>query len=140
MITGYGLATLCAVFNALSATLMLLGVRAIRGRERERHKRLMLGAFGSSCLFLTAYVTRILRFGDAHFGGSGALRVFYLALLASHVLLALTTAPLVLTTLGLGLRARYATHKRIARVTFPIWAYVSVTGVIVYAMLYHFPH
>lgn len=140
MITSYALASLCALFNTCSAVLMTLGFRAIKQKERERHKRFMLAAFSASCLFLACYVTRILLFGDARFGGSGLLRVFYLALLASHVLLALATAPLVITTLWFGLGARFARHKRIARFTLPIWAYVSVTGVIVYLMLYHFPH
>jgi uncharacterized membrane protein YozB (DUF420 family) len=137
VITSYSLATLCAVLNTAAAVLMTFGFVAIKRKRRERHKRFMLGAFAASCLFLAVYVTRIVRFGDAHFGGQGALRAFYLALLASHVLLALCTAPMVITTLVLALRARYPTHKKLARFTLPIWAYVSVTGVIVYLMLYH---
>jgi uncharacterized membrane protein YozB (DUF420 family) len=139
MITSYTLASLCAVFNISAAFLMALGFRAIKRKDRERHKRYMLSAFTASCLFLTTYVTRILRFGDAHFGGQGLIRVLYLALLASHVLLALATAPMVITTLWLGLTARYPVHRKVARVALPIWAYVSITGVIVYLMLYHFP-
>jgi putative membrane protein len=140
VITSYSLGTLCALFNTTAAVLMTLGFIAIKQKRRERHKRLMLSAFMASCSFLAVYVTRILRFGDAHFGGGGALKLFYLSLLASHVLLALCTAPMVITTLVLALRGRYATHKKLARITLPIWAYVSVTGVIVYLMLYHWPH
>ncbi len=136
MISSFSLGTLCALFNATAATLMTLGFVAIKAGRRQRHRRLMLSAFASSCAFLTVYLTRIALFGDAHFARGGALRIFYLSLLASHVLLALATAPLVITTLTFGLRARYRTHKRIARITLPIWAYVSVTGVMVYAMLY----
>jgi putative membrane protein len=104
-----------------------------------RHKRLMLSAFAASCLFLASYLTRIYLFGDTRFAGQGGLRVFYFALLISHVLLALAVAPMVLTTLWHGLRANYPRHRSIARITFPIWAYVSVTGVLVYLLLYHLP-
>ena len=137
MITSYALATLNAFWNITAAVLMALGFVAIKQQRRERHKRFMLAAFVASCLFLTSYLTRIALFGDQRFEGTGALRTFYLALLASHVALALSVAPLVITTLSLGLRQRYDTHKKFARVTLPIWAYVSVTGVIVYFMLYH---
>jgi putative membrane protein len=139
MLTSYALASLNALLNTSAALLMLLGFRAIKRKQTLRHKRLMIGAFTASCLFLTSYLTRIALFGDTRFGGEGALRVFYLGLLVSHVLLALAVAPMVITTLVLGLRARYETHRRIARVTLPIWAYVSVTGVIVYLLLYQLP-
>jgi uncharacterized membrane protein YozB (DUF420 family) len=139
VITSYSLGTLCALFNTTAAVLMTFGFIAIKQKRRERHKRFMLGAFTASCLFLTVYITRIVRFGDAHFGAGGALRAFYLTLLGSHVLLALCTAPMVITTLVYALRARYPSHKKLARVTLPIWAYVSITGVIVYLMLYHLP-
>lgn len=137
MITGYLLATLNACFNTAAATLMLLGFRAIKRGERTRHRALMLGAFGASCLFLASYLTRILLFGDTPFGGEGWARALYLVLLASHVVLALAAAPMVIATLALGLRGEYARHKKLARRTLPIWAYVSVTGVIVYLVLYH---
>ena len=139
MITSFSLATLCAVLNSTSFLLMTLGFVAIKQRKREVHKRYMLAAFTSSSLFLACYLTRIALFGDKHFGGAGALRAFYLALLASHVLLALAVAPMVITTLTFGLRSRHPRHEKLARVTLPMWAYVSVTGVIVYAMLYHLP-
>lgn len=137
MITSYSLATVCAVFNVTSAVLMLLGYRAIKQRRMQVHKRFMLAAFTSSSVFLAFYLTRIAIFGDKHFEGQGGLRVFYLALLASHVLLAIAVAPMVITSLVLGLRGRHPRHEKLARITLPIWTYVSVTGVIVYFMLYH---
>jgi putative membrane protein len=137
MITAYALATLNACFNTAAATLMVLGYLAIKRGERQRHKRLMLGAFVASCLFLTSYLTRMVMFGDTRFTGEGLARVAYLTLLVSHVVLALAAAPMVIATLTLGLEGRFDRHKRIARVTLPIWAYVSVTGVIVYVALYH---
>lgn len=138
MISGFALATLNAFWNVTAAILMGLGFRAIKRQERERHKRFMIGAFVASCLFLTSYLTRIALYGDTHFQGTGMLRIFYFALLISHVVFAMSVAPMVITTLTLGLRERYETHKKWARYTLPIWAYVSVTGVIVYLMLYHF--
>lgn len=139
MITGFALATLNALLNLTAAVLMVLGFVAIKRKQTVRHKRLMLGAFFASCLFLTSYLTRIVLFGDTRFAGQGGLRIFYFALLVTHVLLALAVAPMVLTTLWHGLRANYPRHRGIARFTFPIWAYVSVTGVLVYLMLYHLP-
>jgi len=139
MFSSYALASLNALLNTSAAVLMVLGFRAIKRKQTLRHKRLMIGAFTASCLFLTSYLTRIVLFGDTRFGGEGALRVFYLCLLASHVLLALAVAPMVIATLWLGLRSRYENHRRIARFTFPIWTYVSVTGVLVYLLLYQLP-
>lgn len=136
MITSFALATISAFWNTAAAILIALGYRAIKRQQRDSHRRFMLAAFCASCLFLTAYLTRIFVYGDKHFDGTGAIRVFYLVLLASHVLFAMTVAPLVITTLTLGLRRRFETHKKFARFTLPIWSYVSVTGVIVYAMLY----
>jgi putative membrane protein len=138
VITSYGLATVCAAFNVLSATLMALCFRAVKQRRVAVHRGYMLGAFTSSSVFLAVYLTRIALFGDKHFAGEGGLRVFYLALLASHVLLAIAAAPMVITTLAFGLRGSHPRHEKLARFTLPVWAYVSITGVIVYLMLYHF--
>jgi putative membrane protein len=139
MITSYVLASVCAFFNTASAVLMAFGYAAIKRRRFDVHKRYMLSAFTSSCCFLAVYLTRIALFGDKHFAGSGALRAFYLTLLASHVLLALAVAPMVITTVVFGLGGRHPRHEKLARKTLPLWAYVSVTGVIVYLMLYQWP-
>lgn len=130
-----------ATLNGTSAALVLLGWRAIRAGERERHRALMLAAFASSVLFLAGYLTRIALTGTHAFPGGGLLRTVYLLVLASHTVLAAAAAPMVLRTLFLAARARFPDHRRIARVTLPIWMYVSVTGVAVYVMLYHLaPH
>jgi putative membrane protein len=97
----------------------------------------MLAALGSSLLFLAGYLTRIALTGTHAFPGSGGFRAVYLAVLASHTLLAAAAAPLILRTLFLAFRARFPAHRRIARATLPVWLYVSVTGVAVYVMLYH---
>jgi putative membrane protein len=125
-----------AALNATSATLVVLGWRAIRAGDRRRHRALMLAAFGASVLFLAGYLTRIALTGTHAFPGGGALRAFYLAVLGSHTLLAALAAPLVLRTLFLALRGRFKDHRRIARVTIFAWLYVSVTGVVVYVLLY----
>jgi putative membrane protein len=131
------LPTLNAALNLTSATLLVLGWRAIRRGERARHRALMLGAVAASALFLVSYLTRVALTGTHRFPGEGALKVAYLAVLASHTLLAVVVAPMVLRALFLALRGRFGEHRALARWTFPIWAYVSVTGVVVYLMLYH---
>jgi len=137
MILADALPTVNAALNAASATLLVLGFRAIRRGERERHRALMLCALFCSVLFLASYLTRIALTGTHRFPGEGALKAVYLAVLASHTVLAVLVAPLVLRTLFLALRDRFGDHRRIARTTLPVWLYVSVTGVIVYVMLYH---
>lgn len=126
-----------AALNATAFVLLLLGWRAIRRGDRVRHQRLMLAAVTASVFFLAGYLTRMALTGTHRFPGDGALRAFYLALLLTHTVLAALAAPLVLRTLFLALRTRFPEHRRVARWTFPVWAYVSVTGVVVYAMLYH---
>ncbi len=130
------LPSLNAALNAASAALLFAGWRAIRARRPQLHRALMLGACSSSVLFLVGYFTRIALTGTHRFPGTGPLRAAYLAILASHTVLATLTLPLALRTLQLSLGSRFAEHRRVARVTFPIWIYVSVTGVAVYAMLY----
>ena len=134
--TSFLLATLNAILNTTSAGCALLGWRAIKRKAVERHKRFMIAAFVASCLFLTSYLTRIFLFGDTPFRGTGPIRALYFTVLVSHVALALVAAPLVVSTLVLGLTKRFTTHRKLARITFPIWVYVSVTGVIVYLFLY----
>ena len=125
-----------AALNATSATLLLLGWRAIRAGDRARHRALMLSALGTSALFLAGYLTRVALTGTHRFPGTGALRAAYLALLGSHTLLAALALPLVVAAFTLALRGRFEAHRRVARWTFPVWMYVSVTGVLVYVMLY----
>lgn len=138
MLSGYALASINAALNTAAFVLMTLGYLAIKRGEREKHKKLMLSAFGASCLFLTSYLTRIALYGDTKFQGAGPMRMMYFAILISHVLLAIAVAPMVIITLTHGLKDRVEKHRAIAQKTLPIWAYVSVTGVIVYALLYHY--
>ena len=137
--SAFALATLNATLNATSALCVLLGFRAIRRKEVKTHRALMLAAFTASTLFLVSYVSRMLIYGETRFSGQSGVRYVYFAILISHVVLALAVVPMVLRSLYLGLRMRTHKHRRIARFTFPIWTYVSVTGVIVYLMLYHWP-
>lgn len=125
-----------AGLNATSAVLLLLGGVAIRAGDRERHRALMLSALATSALFLASYLTRVALTGTHRFPGGGALRAAYLLLLGSHTLLAAAALPLVLSAVWLALRGRFATHRRVARWTWPVWMYVSVTGVLVYVFLY----
>jgi len=125
-----------ALLNATSALLLLLGWRAIRAGNRERHRALMLSAFGASTLFLAGYLTRVALTGTHRFPGTGALRAAYLLLLGSHTLLAAAALPLVLTSFWLAFQGRFEKHRRLARWTLPAWLYVSVTGVLVYLVLY----
>lgn len=125
-----------AALNALAGVLLVKGFRAIRAGDRERHRRLMVGAVAVSAVFLVSYLTRVALTGTHRFPGEGPLRWLYLAILLSHTVLAAAVAPMALRALFLGLRGRFADHRRLARITFPIWVYVSVTGVLVYLLLY----
>jgi putative membrane protein len=131
------LPTVDAALNATSAALLTLGFIFIRRGNVRAHKTCMLSAVGASILFLTCYLTYHFFHGTTHFPGRGAVRPVYFAILISHTLLAAAIVPLVVTTLYRALRGRFALHRRIARWTLPIWLYVSVTGVVVYWMLYH---
>jgi len=135
--SGFALASLNATLNMTAFVLMTLGWLAIKRGERERHKKLMISAFVASCVFLASYLTRIALYGDTRFQGEGVMRIVYFAILIPHILLAMAVAPMVIVTLNRGLKARFEDHRKLARWTLPIWAYVSVTGVIVYALLYH---
>ena len=132
------LPTLNASLNALSALLLLLGYACIRTGRRDAHRALMLAAFTSSAVFLGSYLVYHFQVGSVPFKGAGAIRVVYFAILISHTTLAAAVVPLALITLIRALRERFDAHRKIARWTFPIWLYVSVTGVVVYAMLYRF--
>lgn len=131
------LPALNALLNATATILLLLGYRFIRRREIAAHRRCMLAAFTVSVLFLVSYVIYHAEAGSVPFQGQGWVRPVYFAILISHVVLAAVVPVLALITLSHGLRMRYPQHRRIARWTFPIWLYVSVTGVVIYVMLYH---
>ena len=130
------LPTINATLNALSGVFLVVGYILIRRRRITAHRNAMLGAFASSGLFLISYLVYHAEVGSRPFTGEGAIRYVYFAILISHVILAAVILPMAIMTLSRGLRGRYEAHKRIARWTFPTWMYVSVTGVIVYVMLY----
>ena len=130
------LPTVNAALNSLSAALLLIGFFYIRSRNRQAHKTCMLAALASSTLFLISYLVYHYQVGSVPFRGHGWIRPIYFAILLSHTILAAVVVPLALITLTRGLRERFDAHRRIARWTFPVWLYVSVTGVVVYWMLY----
>lgn len=125
-----------AALNATSGLLIVLGYRAIRAGHRDRHRRLMVAAVAVSAAFLVSYLTRVALTGTHRFPGDGPLKWLYLAILLSHTVLAAAVAPMALRSLFLGWKGRFDAHRRLARVTFPVWLYVSVTGVLVYLLLY----
>lgn len=130
------LPALNASLNATSAILLTTGYVFIRRGHVRRHRAMMIAAFAVSTLFLISYTVYHAHAGSKPFPGHGGIRVVYFAILITHVVLAAAIVPLALVTLVRGLRARFDAHVRIARWTLPIWLYVSVTGVLVYLMLY----
>jgi len=124
-----------ASFNGAAAVLLVLAVVAIKKKQVARHQKLMLAAFASSTFFLVGYLAYHYVHGDTKYPGDGGLRIAYLALLASHVLLSIPVVPLCLAAFYFAFRRRFATHKKITKYLFPIWLYVSVTGVLVFLML-----
>ncbi len=129
------LPALNAVLNGLSAAALVVGFSFIRRRKIAAHRASMITAFVFSSLFLVSYIVNHAIHGESHFPGNGAVRTVYLLILLTHVLLSVVALPMVLTTFFFSLTGRFPQHRRIARFTFPIWLYVSVTGVVVYAML-----
>jgi uncharacterized membrane protein YozB (DUF420 family) len=125
-----------AALNAVATTLLVAGYAAIRAKRVAVHRACMLSAFAASTLFLASYVVYHWHAGSRPYMGTGAARAIYLSILISHVILAAAVPPLALVTLARALQARFDRHRRIARWTLPIWLYVSVTGVLVYLMLY----
>ena len=130
------LPTLNAILNSISGLFLVTGYLMIRQRRIRAHRACMLGAFTTSTLFLISYLTYHANVGSVAFTGRGAIRVVYFTILISHIVLAGLILPLALVTLVQALRERFDRHARIARWTLPIWLYVSVTGVVVYLMLY----
>jgi uncharacterized membrane protein YozB (DUF420 family) len=125
-----------ATLNGISGILLIVGYRLMRARRIDWHRRVMLAAFATSSLFLVCYVAYHAQVGSVRFTRGGFVRPLYFTILITHVTLAATVLPLAILTLSRGLAARYPQHRRIARWTFPVWLYVSVTGVLVYVLLY----
>ncbi|MGI9069466.1 MAG: DUF420 domain-containing protein [Pyrinomonadaceae bacterium] len=126
-----------AFLNSTSALFLIAGYRFIRARRIQAHRNCQVTAVITSTVFLISYLTYHYYHGDTPFLGQGMVRPFYFAILISHVILAIVIVPLVLITLYRAVRLDFIRHRRIARWTLPLWLYVSVTGVIVYLMLYH---
>jgi len=126
-----------AGLNFTSFTLLVVGLVFIRKRDLHRHRQAMTAAFWTSSLFLIFYLTRVALTGTHSFAGTGLARTIYLGILISHMVLAVTLVPLVLRLLWLVQHRRFREHARWARWTYPIWLYVSVTGIVVYLLLYH---
>jgi uncharacterized membrane protein YozB (DUF420 family) len=126
-----------AILNSTAAVLLVWAYVLIRRKRIEAHRRVMIAAFTTSCLFLVSYLAYHYQVGSVRFQKTGPIRTLYLSILLTHTVLAAAVPPLAVTTLSRGLKARYDQHRRIARWTLPIWLYVSVTGVVVYLMLYH---
>lgn len=125
-----------ATLNATTGVLLVIGYVLIRRGHWRQHRAVMISAFCTSVLFLISYLTYHAHAGSKHFPGTGSARTLYFAILLTHTVLAAAIVPLAIITLSRGLSARYDRHRAIARWTLPIWLYVSVTGVVVYWMLY----
>lgn len=134
---GYALATLNASLNGMAALLLFIGWRAIKAKNETLHKKLMGTAFVLSVIFLVSYLIRIAIEGVHRYPGEGWAKTLYFSILFSHIALAATVPFLAVRTIFLALKRRIQSHKKIARWTLPIWMYVSITGVIIYLMLYH---
>ena len=126
-----------ACLNATSGALLIAAFVAIRAGERERHKKLMLSALAVSAVFLVSYLVRVYFGGTHKFPHGGVLKIVYLTILFSHMLLAAVVPFGAIAAVWLALKGRFATHKRVVKFLFPSWVYVSITGVTIYIMLYH---
>jgi putative membrane protein len=134
--TVHDLPAVNATLNALSGILLVAGFLLIRSGRRDQHRAVMLAAFATSAVFLVFYVIYHAQVGSVRFTRPGLVRPIYFTILITHVVLAAAVLPLALITLTHGLKGRFPRHRAIARWTFPIWLYVSVTGVLVYVLLY----
>jgi putative membrane protein len=135
-VTVHDLPAVNATLNAISGVLLLIAYALIRARKIEQHRKVMITAFVTSSLFLVCYVIYHSQVGSVRFTRQGFVRPLYFTILISHVVLAAAVLPMAIVTLSRGLKARYSQHRKIARWTLPIWLYVSVTGVLVYVLLY----
>ena len=125
-----------ATLNGVAGVLLLIGFLLIRSRKIDLHRRFMVAAFIASALFLVSYIVYHAQVGSVRFTRQGFVRPLYFTILITHVVLAATVLPLAIVTLTRGLKGRFPAHRAIARWTLPIWLYVSVTGVLVYVLLY----
>ena len=132
------LPTINASLNALAAILLFLGRRAIKAGKAETHKKIMLGAFAVSVVFLACYLSYHYTHGSTKYPGTGVLKALYVLVLVPHIILATGMVPFIIAALVCALRQRFEMHKRIVKWTWPVWMYVSVTGVLVYLMFYIF--
>jgi putative membrane protein len=124
-----------AIINSMVSLLLICGLVAVKSRKYLLHKRIMLSAIVLSCLFLSSYICHHLFTGETKFGGTGSMRYFYFFVLGTHILLAAIILPFVLFTAYRGLTGEYDKHRKLTRITWPVWLYVSVTGVLVYLMI-----
>ena len=136
MLSVHELPAVNASLNALSGVLLLCGFVMMRLKRIPLHRAFMIAAFATSALFLICYVVYHAQVGSVRFTREGSVRTLYYTILLTHVTLAIAVVPLAIITLSRGLKGRFPQHRRIARWTFPIWLYVSVTGVLVYVLLY----
>ena len=125
-----------ASLNALSGLLLLVGYALIKSGRRDQHRAVMLAAFASSAVFLVCYLVYHAQVGSVPFTRQGFVRPLYFTILLTHVVLAAVVLPMIILTVTRGLKGRFREHRKIARWTFPVWMYVSVTGVLVYVLLY----
>jgi len=130
------LPTVNAFLNGTAATLLVAGFLLIRAGRRGAHRRAMTAAFACSILFLVSYLVYHAQAGSVRFQGTGTVRTVYLSILLTHTVLAAAVPFLAVATLALAVKGRFETHRKLARFTLPVWLYVSVTGVVIYLMLY----
>lgn len=131
------LPTVNASLNALATALLIAGFALIKAGRKDAHKKVMLSAFGVSVVFLVCYLVYHGFAGSKSFTGTGPVRIVYFAILITHIILAAAVPVLALITIRRGLKCEWERHRRMAKITFPIWLYVSITGVVIYLMLYH---
>jgi putative membrane protein len=124
-----------AVINSIVSFLLIMALLAVRARKYLLHKRIMITAITLSCLFLVSYICHHLFAGETKYGGHGSLRYIYFVILATHIILAAVILPFVLFTAYRGLTGEYEKHRKLSRITWPIWLYVSITGVLVYLLI-----